>query len=111
MIDAILFLAIWAPQWLGVGADHWAVATAEGRTMSDVRERLAEYAHEAWAAYMDYFLDRCEPTVDGWLIPISYVKALRKQIATDYADLSWNDQESDLAEADKMIAIVQAVQE
>ncbi len=71
------------------------------------REQLAAYAHEAWAAYMGYFLDKCEAQPDGALIiPAAYAIALRKQIATPYAELSESEKASDRDEADKMLAIL-----
>lgn len=76
--------------------------------MSDKREQLATYAHEAWAAYMDYFLGKCAPIQHGsaLIIPAGYVAALRKQIATPYAELSEVEKGYDRDEADKMLAIV-----
>jgi hypothetical protein len=74
----------------------------------ELRESLAAYAHEAWSLYMDYFLDKCKPIDGGRLIPAGYILSLRCQIATDYANLTEDDRDSDRAEADKMIAIAEA---
>jgi hypothetical protein len=82
-----------------------ALVEKEAR-VSSPREPLAAYAHEAWAAYMDYFLKKCEHDDGSFAIPHGYHVALRKQIATPYADLPEAEKDSDRAEADKMIAIM-----
>jgi hypothetical protein len=56
--------------------------------VSEEREALAAYAHEAWAAYMDYFLGKLTTQPDGGLlIPSKYVRALELLIVTPYANL------------------------
>ena len=80
--------------------------------MSDeekTREALARYAHEAWAAYMGYFLGKCIVQPDGaLLIPAGYVRAIERLIATPYADLYPADKDADRHEADKMLTIMKA---
>ena len=75
--------------------------------LAPAREPLSAYAHEAWAAYMDYFLNKCLPVqqTGALIVPAAYVAALRRQIATPYAELHDAEKDGDRAEADKMIAV------
>ncbi len=72
------------------------------------REALAAYAHEAWAAYMGYFLSKCIVQGDGaLLIPAGYVQSIERLIAAPYQTLSDRDKDSDRKEADKILEILQ----
>lgn len=83
-----------------------------------VREQLAEYAHDAaWSGWMEYLFGKCRPdyyvddiaTPNGDLvIPKELVERWRRQMATKYADLPREEQQSDLAKADKMLAIIES---
>lgn len=72
----------------------------------DIREQLATLMHDQWAAYMGYFLDKCEPMGNTLVISSAYVVALRKQIATPYADLTEQEKNADREEADKVLATI-----
>lgn len=75
----------------------------------DVRERLAEYAHEAWSGWMDYLFSKClnGTVIEGSaVLPPEFVQRWTRQANTPYADLPENEKASDRAEADKMMAIV-----
>ncbi len=75
--------------------------------MGDLREALADYAHEAWSSWMDYLFSRStDMGPDGVLIPRPLVDRWERQIATPYADLPENEKESDRKEADRMLALV-----
>lgn len=72
-----------------------------------LREALAAYSHNAWAGYMEYFLGICYAGGDAVLqCPNWAATRCRRQIDTPYSELSDDEQDSDRAEADKMISIV-----
>lgn len=75
-----------------------------------LRERLAAYAHEAWAGWMRYLFERCIVDVDEngdktLIIPADRVARWERQVATPYAELPAEEQKSDVDEAIKMIEI------
>ncbi len=87
--------------------------------MSDeLREALAEYAHEAWSGWMKYLFSKGEfGWADGpveanrraervWMMPQWAVERWQRQMNTPYAELSEEEKESDREEADKMLAIM-----
>jgi hypothetical protein len=77
------------------------------RYRTEVEERLANYAHEAWAGWMDHLFIIC-PAINGndVLISSQLVERWKRQIKTAYKDLPLNEQKSDIKEAHKMLAIV-----
>ena len=73
----------------------------------ELRERLAEYAHEAWTGWMGYLFSKCESSDDGTMtIPQWAVDRWSRHACTDYGALPEKERESDRAEADKILAIV-----
>ena len=75
--------------------------------MFTVREKLADYAHKAWAGWMEYLFSKSVLNKDGSVtIPKSLVDRWTRQVNTDYTELSQAEQKSDLAEADKMLKII-----
>ena len=71
-----------------------------------LREQLAELAHEQWTGWMGYMFDKGVFNDDGtWTMPDWAVERWRRQCATPYADLSEEEQNSDRAEADKFLAV------
>lgn len=73
-------------------------------------EALAEYAHNAWAAYMGYFLKNLAVDAkDNLIIPAAYVTALRRQIMTPYHTLSYEEQLADQEEAEKILDILKKI--
>lgn len=76
----------------------------------DIREELAAYAHEAWASWMRYLFANCGAAQHGKVvIPALYADALRRQMHTRYVELTESEKESDRQEADKMLAIIDAI--
>ena len=70
---------------------------------SDV-EILAEYAHDAWAGWMLYVFQKSNINGDGTAtIPAWAVERWSRQANTPYSSLPGNEQESDRAEARKII--------
>lgn len=74
-----------------------------------LREALAAYAHEAWAGWMDYLFRFGQMTEDGqFLMDADKVARWKRQAATPYADLSEAEKQSDRAEADRMLALMES---
>ena len=74
-----------------------------------LREKLAEYAHEAWSRRMRYLFSKSTVNDDGSVtIPASLVKRWARQMNTDYLMLLNSEQQSDILEADKMLSIMNA---
>ena len=72
-----------------------------------IRHALAAYAHDAWSGWMKYLFDKSRRNPDGSVtIPPDLVTRWKRQMLTDYADLPAAEQASDLAEADKMLAVL-----
>lgn len=75
--------------------------------MNDQREKLAEYAHTAWSAWMKYLFGKSKTTEHGAVeIPAWAVERWQRQMNTPYDQLSEAEKESDRAEADKMLSLV-----
>lgn len=75
--------------------------------MNDTRERLAEYAHAAWAGWMRYLFEKSIQVKGGAVtIPIWAANRWKRQMDTEYDDLPEKEKESDRHEADKMLAIM-----
>jgi len=71
-----------------------------------LREKLAEYAHEAWSGWMRYLFEKSSENKDGTIcIPLWAVKRWKRQASTSYKDLPEDEKKLDKEEADKMIAI------
>lgn len=72
-----------------------------------LRERLAVYAHEAWAGWMSYLLAKTRYTDDGGKkIEFSDVDRWKRLMETSYSDLKEDEKRSDRAQADKILAIL-----
>ena len=73
-----------------------------------LREQLADYAHTTWSGWMKYLFEKSWRNADGSVtIPAELVLRWQRQMETDYARLPENEKDSDRAEADRMIAIVE----
>lgn len=88
---------------------------SEQKEYAELREALAEYAHDAWAGWMKYMFGKCEfvpwTNPDGTLgarlvIPDWAHDRWTRQARTPYADLPESEKESDRLEADRMIEIM-----
>ena len=72
-----------------------------------LREKLAEYAHEAWSRWMRYLFSKSTVNNDGSVtIPALLVKRWTRQMDTDYHMLSNSEHQSDILEADRMLDII-----
>jgi hypothetical protein len=69
----------------------------------NTRERLAKYAHGAWAGWMHYMWSKSTTNEDGTLtIPKVLVERWKRQAMTTYENLPELEKESDRREADKI---------
>jgi hypothetical protein len=74
----------------------------------ELREQLAEYAHNAWAGWMTYLFSKNIVNPDGtFTIPAEYVERWYRQMQTAYQELPENEKQSDLKEANEIITIVE----
>lgn len=72
-----------------------------------VREKLANYAHEAWVGWMEYLFAQSTQNGDGTVtIPTSLVDRWKWQIEKNYYEFPEEMKLSDRKEADRMIAII-----
>jgi len=73
----------------------------------DVREKLASYAHSAWAGWMKYMFSKSKKEKDGTVvIPKDLVDRWTRQMNTPYGGLPESEKKSDRKEADKMLEIM-----
>ena len=71
------------------------------------REALASLCHEQWSGWMKYMFDLSHKTDDGeMVIPHKLVERWTRQMNTPYAELSEPEQNSDRAEADRFMALM-----
>jgi len=76
----------------------------------NVREKLADYAHEAWSGWMKYMFEKMTINEDGTAtMPKWAVDRWAFQMNKTYDELPEDMKKSDRQEADRMIAIVKAV--
>lgn len=77
-------------------------------TVNPKREALSDYAHAAWSGWMQYMFGKCVRLPNGSVIvPSSLVERWTRQMNTAYGDLPEGEKESDRAEADKILGIIQ----
>ena len=69
--------------------------------LAEIIEIVAAWDHKAWANWTEWMLDRL--TTDN-------IVRWRRQIATEYADLSEGEKESDRKEAREVIALILSAQ-
>jgi hypothetical protein len=72
-----------------------------------LREKMAELAHDQWAAWMKYLFSKGIFNEDGtWTMPQWGVERWQKQMKTSFAELSEEEKESDRTEADKFLEVI-----
>lgn len=75
--------------------------------MSDIREELAELAHNQWSGWMEYMFSKCDTGYMGTLvIPAWAVERWKRQMNTPYEELSDEEKDSDRSEADKFMKVI-----
>ena len=78
------------------------------------REKIAEYAHDTWSGWMRYLFDTTTPYKPGetqaekgaLIIPKWAVDRWKRQMSMSYKGLSDIEKESDLKEADDILAVI-----
>jgi hypothetical protein len=78
------------------------------RTSVELREALAEAAHDAWSGWMVYMFSLATiDDSDGTLtIPKPLVERWLRQMKTPYVELSEDEKQSDRMEADRYLAVI-----
>lgn len=82
-------------------------------TINELREKLAERAHDSWTHWMRYLFSQCEewesrsmahppPTI----IPAGLVERWQRQMETPYDKLTEAEKQSDRTEADKALYLI-----
>lgn len=83
---------------------------------TELRERLAEYAHEAWSNWMRWMFNRggmsMTSHVEGeelvyWAMSPTSFERWQQQMNTEFSALPDAEKQSDYVEADKILAIFQ----
>lgn len=70
-------------------------------------EALADLAHERWSHWTRWQFQICERNADGTItIPATLVERWERQSITRYAALSEKEKDSDRAEVDKTLALI-----
>lgn len=76
----------------------------------ELREELAEFAHETWSGWMKYLFGKSRTYPGGSvLIPADLVDRWKRQMVTAYKDLPEEQKESDRVEADKILTIIKRI--
>ncbi len=64
--------------------------------MDELFEKLAAIEHERWSDWQEYLFSVCTNTIDGGVkIPSFFVKRWKRQIQTEYVDLTEAEKEGD----------------
>jgi hypothetical protein len=70
-------------------------------------DKLANLQHEIWSHWMRYLFEISSQNEDGTVtIPADKVDRWKRQMSTKYPELSNDEQESDLEQARKVIAVI-----
>jgi hypothetical protein len=70
------------------------------------KELLADLCHKQWSGWMEYLFSKCENNSDGSVtIPKEFVDRWKRQLSTDYDNLSEKEKDSDRIEADKFLKL------
>lgn len=105
--DLIIIEQLQAFDWAREGVELIFQLSKAGHAMrnfvanASLREALAEQAHSSWAGWMSYML----PLLDG---PDAAEHRARweRQMATPYAELTDEEKQSDLVEADRYLEVI-----
>lgn len=80
---------------------------AQAKTDEELLEELADVQHQIWSHWMVYLFSRCRRNPDGSVtIPDDLVVRWKRQMATDYADLTEREKNSDREQARKVMDVL-----
>lgn len=78
-----------------------------GTEMLLVRDMLADVVHDSWSDWMSYLFNKSVKNADGTVtIPADRVERWERQVLTRYKDLTPEEQQSDLDEADRYLKVL-----
>lgn len=70
-------------------------------------DKLAEVQHEIWSHWMQHLFEVSTTNEDGSVtIPSDKVRRWKRQISTQYSNLSPMEQESDIEQAQKILNVI-----
>lgn len=76
----------------------------------NLKEKLAEFAHNQWSGWMRYLFEKSSYLKDGSaVIPKWAVERWTRQLSTIYEELSEEEKNSDRKEAEEMLNIFKKV--
>lgn len=72
-----------------------------------LRESLSAIQHDIWAHWMRYVFKICETSEDGSVtIPTELVERWKRQVDTNYENLTEKEKDSDREQADKVLTLL-----
>jgi hypothetical protein len=78
-------------------------------TEQELIEALSDKEHAGWARWMLYLFSKCDKREDGSVvIPASLVNRWTRQAATNYADLSEGEKQSDRNQVHLILPIIRS---
>lgn len=78
----------------------------------NLREQIAAVQHDIWSEWMHYLFSVSKQQNDGsFLIPSDKVARWQRQLTTPYKALTEQEQESDRAQADKILRLFKCGEE
>lgn len=79
----------------------------QAKTDEELLEELADVQHDIWSHWMKYLFKVSRRNEDGSVtIDAAYVARWKRQMATDYADLSNHEKNSDRDQAHKVMLVL-----
>jgi hypothetical protein len=81
---------------------------SQAKTDEELLEELADVQHQIWSQWMVHLFSRCRRNPDGSseTIPDDLVVRWKRQMATDYADLTEREKNSDREQAREVMAVL-----
>jgi hypothetical protein len=77
---------------------------------SKMLDQIADLQHEIWSHWLRYLFEVSLQNDDGTVtVPADKVERWKRQMITKYADLSDNEQNSDLEQARKIVDLISDV--
>lgn len=87
------------------------VNSEPAKPAEELREELAQLAHEQWSGWIKYMFEKCLTDYHNktLIVPKWAVERWSKQAKTPYTELSIEEKDSDQTEADKFLALFQPI--